>query len=735
MSAIAPTEHLAPDAALRLAEFARACKAAARAVSLYPVTHPAIRLSIGRLSDTAAKATAAGPLALGILPDGLRLEGLSSARPDAAIGELAALLHQHLVGGLTVRAGATAEVWLPFFVMLARPADELREAGGIARVWKETGSPAIEIEAIDYSEILRERPAGDTATLDEIIANCLQTDAIELDDRTTQALLDIAGDPDRLAELVLQLEEDHGGGRLHTMAAALLRMLKGITDAVARTAPERMESVLRNMSVAVGGLSPALLMELLSGERERAEGAADLILQVVNRMTDETIASFVADNLVADRRATGRLAQAFQALVPETDRRRLLLEMAASEVATSPLGSEAGFPELMSNAKDMLMTYSDEPFISEEYARQLTSTRTQAVEVERTSDDPPDRVLGWIDTVSETSLRALDLRLLLDLLAIEANPDKWRDVVDAAVFHIEDLLLVGDFGAALQLVEVLVREAGPEGDGGRRPAAAAAVERLIHGHMMRNQAVDLRTMDDQAFELVTKICHTIGPAIIPPLAEALSVEGQALSRQRLATVLIGFGSAGRQSVERLKSSANPAVRRTAVYLLREFGGSEALPDLTTLLNDAEPHIQRDALRAIVAIGTEQAYDVLRQAMATGSETMRNSLMLALVAMRDERAAPLFGHIIRHVDYWSALGGVYLRSIEALGALRDEGSIALLKDTLYQGRWWSPLRTAKLRATAAAALKRVGTPAAIGALEEAAAQGPRGVRSAARAELA
>src|SRR3990170_3051836 len=177
------------------------------------------------------------------------------------------------------------------------------------------------------------------------------------------------------------------------------------------------------------------------------------------------------------------------------------------------------------------------------------------------------------------------------------------------------------------------------------------------------------------------------------------------------------------------SSGRRGPRATAVVARRR-----PQPALTTLLNDAEPHIQRDALRAIVAIGTEQAYDVLRQAMATGSETMRNSLMLALVAMRDERAASLFGHIVRHVDYWSALGGVYLRSIEALGALRDEASVALLKDTLYQGRWWSPFRTAKLRATAAAALKRVGTPAAIGALEEAAAQGPRGVRGAARAEL-
>ena len=50
-------------------------------------------------------------------------------------------------------------------------------------------------------------------------------------------------------------------------------------------------------------------------------------------------------------------------------------------------------------------------------------------------------------------------------------------------------------------------------------------------------------------------------------------------------MLIAFGAAGRREVERLKSSPNPAVRRTAIFLLREFGGSEALPELTELLND------------------------------------------------------------------------------------------------------------------------------------------------------
>jgi len=735
MAVATSPERLSPDEAARLGEFARACKAAARAVSLYPATHPAIRISLTRLADVAAKATAGGPLALTVVPDGLLIAGRSATRPDAAVGELAALLHEHLVGALTIHAGANSEAWLPFFVMLARPTEELRDAGGIGRVWDLTGNRAIEIQEIDYSEVLRERSGGQQAEWENIVANFLQSDSVDLDEKTLKALLDAAGDADRLAELVVMLEERAGtGGGIRAQTAALMRMLKGIVDVVAKTAPERLEPVLRNMSVAIGGLSPELLLELLSGQKERAEGAADLVLQIVNRMSDRTVAGFLAKNIAAERGATGRLAQAFQALVPEIDRRRLLLEMAEEQVAQTPFGQEAGFPELMANAKEMLTTYSDESFVSDEYARELSQARVQAVDVERTNDDPPDRVSSWLSTVSEVSLRALDLRLLLDLLVIETDPVRWQDVTDPVVFHIEDLLLVGDFEAALQLVQVLVREAGPDGDRAHRPAATAAIERLSQGRMLRDQMLDFRTIDDQSFELVKRICYAIGPLLIRPLAEALSVEEDARARQRLTTLLLGFGAAGKQSVERLKLSANAAVRRTAVHLLREFGGKEALPDLTTLLDDAEPHIQREALRAIFAIGTDEAYEVLQQAMASGTERTRNSLMLALVAMRDERAAPLFGYILRHVDHRGVLRDVYLRSVEALGALRDESSIELLKEALYRGEWWAPFRTAKLRTTVAAALRRIGTPQALSVLQQAAERGPRGVRAAARAQL-
>jgi HEAT repeat protein len=184
-------------------------------------------------------------------------------------------------------------------------------------------------------------------------------------------------------------------------------------------------------------------------------------------------------------------------------------------------------------------------------------------------------------------------------------------------------------------------------------------------------------------------------------------------------------------VEQLRASANPAVRRTAIHLMRDFGGTEALSDLRALLDDAEPHVQREAVRAILAIGTEEAYAELQRALANGGDQTREALTGALVSMRSEHAIPLFEFIVRKIDRKGPLRGVYLRAIESLGALKADQAVDLLKEALYSGEWWAPVRTAELRRTAAAALHQIGTTNAQRVLQDAISRGPRGVRAAAR----
>ncbi len=719
---------LTSDAAARLTEFARACKAAVRAVTLYPSTHPAIGISLSRLAESADRMTAGGPATIGVLPSNLLLDGCGTPRPDQAVRETGALLHEHLIGILTLHSSPDRDGWLPFLRLLSQPIEEIRAGGGTSRVWAATGQRHLEIQEIDYADILRERNAGEQSTWDDIVRACLNLDA-PLDDEALQQLLEVCSDPDKLAELIDALEKSEGAA-FGSKASALIRMIRGVMDFVARTEPERLEPLLRSLAEGFGRLSPELLVELLSTERSRADAAADLVLGIVSRMTDRTIGGFVARAVAADGGASERLAMAFQALVPDEQRRPALLEIARSEARATPLGENPGFGELWQSAVDMLSSYSDAPFVSESYARELSGARAQALEVERVSDDPAERIGAWVTSIDPAEIRSLDLRLLLDLLALEGDPESWRKLTEPAVRHVEDLLLVGDFEGALQLVAALEHEAGAAS--ARREPAAAALAKLVGGPMMEHITSHLNQVDAATVSHIERICHAVGPSVIKPLAEALAVEKRTGTRQRLTQVLLSFGAAGRPSVEQLKGSANPAVRRTAIHLLVQFGGSEALPDLTVLLDDAEPQIQREAVRAILMIGTEAAYVELQRALTTGTEKARESLIGALIALRSERAIPLFEHIVRNVSPKGSLRPVYLRAIESLGALHAEHTVELLERALYMREWWAPRRTAVLRRTAAAALLQIGTPEAQRVLENAVRLGSRSLRHAVRA---
>src|SRR5262249_44575612 len=163
---------LAPEDATRLTEFARAFKAAARAVVLYPGAHPAIAATLGRIVQLTSPPPLSEPMRITVLPDALQLGGKSPAKPDAAIVELAALLHAHLVGELTVHAGGDVEAWRNFLLLIGRSTDAVRAEGGITRLWTTLAGRHVEIREIDYAEGLRERQNGPAAKQERCIAKC-----------------------------------------------------------------------------------------------------------------------------------------------------------------------------------------------------------------------------------------------------------------------------------------------------------------------------------------------------------------------------------------------------------------------------------------------------------------------------------------------------------------------------------------------------------------------------------
>ena len=159
MSGLKDTEPLAPEDTARLIEFARACKAAARAVLLYPAAHPAIAATLGRIVQSTSADVLPQPLKMTILPDGVLVDGRPPAKPDQSLVELSALLHAHLVGEIVIHPGGDVDAWRAFLLLIGRSSESVRAEGGISRAWTMLAGRHIDLREIDYTQVLRERGA------------------------------------------------------------------------------------------------------------------------------------------------------------------------------------------------------------------------------------------------------------------------------------------------------------------------------------------------------------------------------------------------------------------------------------------------------------------------------------------------------------------------------------------------------------------------------------------------
>jgi HEAT repeat protein len=700
-------------------------------VSLYPPEHPAIGEAMERLARAAASATESGPLAIMVLPDNLLVSGRATARPDAAIGELALLLHEHMVGQITVQAGVEMTAWRTLLALLGSSPEDVRARGGLARALTTAGGVGIEIAEIDYSGLIKDRTAGEQASWETIISACLQRDAIDLDEETLRLLSEIAQDPARLADFFERTEDQSGTHSTRERTLGLLRALQGVAGFLEREDPGRMESVLGNMAAAVSRMSPAFVMDMLEVGGDQASGHTGLVGEITRRVTDATVAKLVARSVLRDRSCTARLSDAFRALAPGPRRQEAVACLARGELARTPFGDEPEFPRLWSEVETTLLNYSDKPYVAEDYSRELSAAQARAGELEHIADDPPERIAGWLTSVSDTALRALDLQLLADLLVVVPDRSQRNDLIQLVVSNIDELVALGDFDAAHRLVEALTalaegphaQEAGPE--------VARAVGRLVDGPFMSQAAVHLNAMRDDEFEPVKRLCAALGPAIVPKLADALSTETHNRARQRLTDLLISFGAHGRDSVDKLRQSPNPSVRRTAVQLLRSFGGPNALKDLAELIDDTEPAVQRDTARALISLGTDESFQMLERILAAQNHRGRPAVVEELASTRDQKAAPLLCHLVRHLECRGPLRATYFQWLGRLGLLGGPHAVGALSDVLQGGRWWAPFRTRDIRTAAAEALAEIKHPAAQEALAHLAASGSSGVRAIAR----
>ena len=396
-------------------------------------THPSIQASLHASRPPPAGWPPPATVTLTVHPGTLMIDGQAPERGRTPPSEeLAGLMHDRLVGALRLESGAEPR-------RLARAAAAARAAAGRADrrraaspgPGRRPGASHFEILEIDYAEVLRERAGGDGKEWDAIITFCLGGGGA-LDAHELAALLDALGDSARFGELIERLQSDEAAAthRQRSCRRRCFKLVKQMLEAIVPLA----ESTGQGSGAADRGRllgatdarhahrhHPA---DAQSPEREQAQIAA----AVVDRMGDNTIASFVASIVAKERGASERLAQALQLLVPDIDHKERLIDLAKQEAASTPLGRQASFEELWQIGDQHAgVVFGREFRLGRIRARALG--RAEAGDRrERVSDDPPERIKAWMATVADDAIKALDFQLLLDLLKVEDDPAWWSEI-------------------------------------------------------------------------------------------------------------------------------------------------------------------------------------------------------------------------------------------------------------------------------------------------------------------
>ncbi len=218
------------------------------------------------------------------------------------------------------------------------------------------------------------------------------------------------------------------------------------------------------------------------------------------------------------------------------------------------------------------------------------------------------------------------------------------------------------------------------------------------------------------------------PTALAPLIRAVETTHVKELQFRLRGAIEGLGRAHPDILMSLLKSEEEVIVTGAARLVGQIGLVQAVPAIAQLLTHPEPAARRAAVESLVTIRSGAALDALQKALEDGEREVRIAAARGLGTIRYQPARArleelLQGRIVRDADLTEKIA-----FFEAFGAVANADSVAML-DKLLNGKNLLRKQSAELRACAAMALGKVGTPGSRAALQKAAADPNPMVRNA------
>jgi HEAT repeat protein len=700
---------------------------------MYPPDHPAVELSVSRLADAVRTSTAGAAFSFGITPQTLLVAGLPLPE-EQPVAEAAKLLHDRDVLSIMFLGDVPQAALHSFLKVFSTPPDDLRASGGPASAWRAAGHSSIAIEEIDYEKILEERdlhvPLDKRDDVWQSLVNQIVGGGHLFDESQQRRLLEISGSVPDIADLAADVMAPKctadGAPLITTQAATVLAVFRHLTSIVNVMEPERLPEVMRNVAAATANLDPHVVLQLMQSEDAAQE--LPIVARLVTSFDDDAVARMLATAMSRDGKATERLAQVFDTIAPDTERKQRVLRMTRTLLTEHDFGKGGQFKAAWASMEELLVSYNEKPFVSEHYQAALAGAGDRG-DMLATRDLPPEWA-NWVDTLKQDNVRRLSVLLITDLLRIEERADRAAEIAGDMVALADDLLLSGAFDDLLMVAKAL--RDGVDRKKAVAPAACrAALTAIAETLAMREAAALLGDLDEASAAVFAECCAALGPASVVALRPLLESEQETPASIRARHIVRGYGAGAVAQLSAMVDDPRWFVHRNAALLLGLTRSAEAVPALQVLLRRNDPRVLRAAVSALASIDDPSAARAIQTVLRAASDASRTAVVEALVAERDTRVVPMLTRILAESN---PLGADHQTVIDALGAVRelaDERAVPQIASVMRKKRFFAPRRSRALKQASVEALRAIGTPKARQALEDAQKSGDRLLRKIVR----
>ena len=275
-----------------------------------------------------------------------------------------------------------------------------------------------------------------------------------------------------------------------------------------------------------------------------------------------------------------------------------------------------------------------------------------------------------------------------------------------------------------------LREASDRADPAVRAGARGALDRLSQSDGIRESVAVMSDLADDEFKTLWTIRTQVGPNIVDLLRGALQSEGESIKRRRASEIIVNFGAPAIPRLAPIVDDAKWFTQRNVADVLGRIASPEAIPLLQALLRKADARVIGTVIGALGGIEDPAAARAIQTVLRTASGDARKAVVSALVAERHPRVVPMLVRILDESDPVKDHATV-IDTINALGLVGSDPVIPPIVTVMGKRSWLARAKMRAVKEASVAALLKLGSAAALAALDHAGKRGDRQLRKVVR----